>query len=235
MNRKTRLTLAFILLAISIVSGTAAFYNYKIDTAAENQFQKIRDQVAISTARPVYEKDIYQPPQGLQDLMAANSSVIGWLKIEDTNIDYPIVQNKEDNEWFLHRDIDGNKSKPGSIYMDSMHDINAEGMHIIYGHHMKNGTMFKDISKYIDEEYRAEHQKITIWTDKREIRLEPLYCYTGKEDNTYHLNLDTREKLAAFLLEKTDMHISSDEIFVFITCSYKTRNGRCYLICRPTV
>ena len=123
MNRKTRLTLAFILLAISIVSGTAAFYNYKIDTAAENQFQKIREQVAISTARPVYEKDIYQPPQGLQDLMAANSSVIGWLKIEDTNIDYPIVQNKEDNEWFLHRDIDGNKSKTGSIYMDSMHEI----------------------------------------------------------------------------------------------------------------
>ncbi len=163
--------------------------------------------------------------------MDANSAVIGWLQIGDTNIDYPIVQNREDNEWFLHRDIDGNESRPGSIYMDSMHDINVEGMHIIYGHHMKNGTMFKDIYRFLDVEYMEEHQDITIWTDRREIRLEPLYCYSGKEDSTYHLDLDTQEKLEAFLLKKTDMHISAKDVFVFITCSYKQKDGRCYLIC----
>lgn len=224
--------IAFILLAIGILSGLMALNNYRIEMTAEKQFQDIRKLVAVTASETISAEDTYQPPQGLQDLMDMNSSVIGWLKIENTNIDYPIVQNKNDNEWFLHRDIYGNESKPGSIYMDSMHDINAEGMHIIYGHHMKNGTMFKDISYYVDETFRAAHQDISIWTDKQKIRLKPLYCYTGKEDNTYHLNLDTQEKLESFLLEKTGMHILSNNIFVFITCSYSQKDGRCYLICQ---
>ncbi len=231
MTRKQRLLFALILLIAGMASGTVAINNYRIEKAAEDQFQEIREQVAITAEESVSEEGGYQPPQGLQDLMDANSAVIGWLQIGDTNIDYPIVQNREDNEWFLHRDIDGNESRPGSIYMDSMHDINVEGMHIIYGHHMKNGTMFKDIYRFLDVEYMEEHQDITIWTDRREIRLEPLYCYSGKEDSTYHLDLDTQEKLEAFLLKKTDMHISAKDVFVFITCSYKQKDGRCYLIC----
>ena len=231
MTRKQRLLFALILLIAGMASGTVAINNYRIEKAAEDQFQEIREQVAITAEKSVSEEGGYQPPQGLQDLMEANSAVIGWLQIGDTNIDYPIVQNREDNEWFLHRDIDGNESRPGSIYMDSMHDINVEGMHIIYGHHMKNGTMFKDIYRFLDVEYMEEHQDITIWTDRREIRLEPLYCYSGKEDSTYHLDLDTQEKLEAFLLKKTDMHISAKDVFVFITCSYKQKDGRCYLIC----
>ena len=231
MTRKQRLLFALILLIAGMASWTVAINNYRIEKAAEDQFQEIREQVAITAEESVSEEGGYQPPQGLQDLMDANSAVIGWLQIGDTNIDYPIVQNREDNEWFLHRDIDGNESRPGSIYMDSMHDINVEGMHIIYGHHMKNGTMFKDIYRFLDVEYMEEHQDITIWTDRREIRLEPLYCYSGKEDSTYHLDLDTQEKLEAFLLKKTDMHISAKDVFVFITCSYKQKDGRCYLIC----
>ena len=180
MTRKQRLLFALILLIAGMASGTVAINNYRIEKAAEDQFQEIREQVAITAEESVSEEGGYQPPQGLQDLMDANSAVIGWLQIGDTNIDYPIVQNREDNEWFLHRDIDGNESRPGSIYMYSMHVINVEGMHIIYGHHMKNGTMFKDIYRFLDVEYMEEHQDITIWTDRREIRLEPLYCYSGK-------------------------------------------------------
>lgn len=173
----------------------------------------------------------YQAPAELIELMEANPSVVGWLKIEDTNIDYPVVQNREDNEWFLHRDIYGNKNQSGSIYLDSNHDMNQKGIHTVYGHRMKNGTMFKDISRFTDEEYFNNHKNITLWTDKQELPLKPVYCYTGEADGSYRDVLSSRKALETFLLKKTGQHISSDNVFVFITCSYEQKDGRCYLIC----
>ena len=157
---------------------------------------------------------------------------MGWLKIDDTNIDYPVVQNKEDNEWFLHRDIYGEESYPGSIYLDSWHDMEDKGLHVIYGHRMKDGTMFKDISRFMDMDYLNRHKRIQVWTKKQRIRLEPVCCYTGAADGSYRSPIASRDELEAFLFEKTGCPVSSDNVFVFITCSYEQKDGRCYLICK---
>lgn len=230
-----RKLLIFFLLAAALVSGGLAITDYMEKSAAEAKFQALRERVAIpqreAEEEPEQEETGYQAPQGLLDLMEENPSVIGWLRIEDTNIDYPIVQDTQDNEWFLYRDVDGLESKPGSVFLDSNQDIHIGGMHAVYGHHMKNGTMFRDIYRFLEPEYMEEHQNITIWTDKREIRLKPVYCYTGKEDRDYRRKLILRKKLEGFLLDRTGIPISTGNAFVLITCSYRQRDGRCYLIC----
>lgn len=224
---------ALILIVIGVACGATAATDYLEKKSAEDQFQEIREKTAITAQEAVKTQGKgYQAPQGLLALMKANSSVIGWLKIEDTNIDYPIVQNKEDNEWFLHRDINGNESQPGSIFLEANHDIHDKGIHVVYGHHMRNGTMFKDIYRYRDTEYFENHKEITIWTDECRISLEPVYCYAGKEDRSYRKIYNPGEELEKFLLEKTGLRIPSDNIFVFVTCSYGRRDDRCYLICR---
>lgn len=240
--------LILMLAVVFAVSGAAVISDCLEKREAEEQYEELREEImeeteeavsviAVETKQDVVSEEReseeipYQAPQGLLDLMGNNSSVIGWIKIKDTNIDYPVVQNKEDNEWFLHRDINGEESKPGSIYLDSNHEVNEKGIHAIYGHRMKNGTMFKDIARFTDSDYLKNHKEIVIWTEEREIRLEPVFCYTGEADGSYRSLFYSGKELESFLFDKTGCHISSDNVFVFITCSYEQQDGRCYLIC----
>lgn len=167
--------------------------------------------------------------QGLQNLMKQNNFVVGWIKISDTKIDYPIMQNRDDNEYFLHRDINGKESYPGSIYLDSNHRINEDGLHVIYGHNMKNGSMFKDVTKFTDPKYMKNHQDVVIYAGEKEIHLKPVYCYAAPADGSYRNVLNSPEELESFLYEKTGQKISGN-IFVLITCSYGEKDERTYCI-----
>ena len=73
--------------------------------------------------------------------MNDNGSVIGWLVINGTNVNYPIVQNTADNEFFFYHDINGQESISGSIYLDSAHSINEYGLHTVYGREQADGCL----------------------------------------------------------------------------------------------
>lgn len=137
-----------------------------------------------------------------------------------------------DNEFYLYRDTIGKKSLAGSIYLDTNHSAEQPGLHTVYGHHMKDGTMFRDIVKYLDPEYLAGHSLIKVFTAEICFYLEPIYCYAAKADGDYRRVVADREELQWFLYQKTGLEISSDNIYVFVTCSYKQEDERTYLICR---
>ena len=238
-----RKVLVLVLSIICLVSGVICITDILQKQQEEKQYDVLRESVTIETTIAATEVETiesvdetepvvntYEAPEGLSNLMDTNTSVIGWLKIDGTNVDYPVVQKIDDNEYFLHRDINGNESKSGSIYLDSNHDVNEPGLHVIYGHHMKNGTMFKDVAKFISDDYMKEHSNITIWTDEKEICLKPVYCYAGPADGAYRGVISSKEELEAFLYEKTGQEIEGENIFVFITCSYGGADERTYLI-----
>lgn len=175
--------------------------------------------------------ETYEAPAGLKELMSGNDSVIGWLTIADTKVDYPICQDKTDNEFFLHRDMNGKKSSSGSIYLDSNHDIDVAGLHVVYGHNMKNGSMFKTVSRFVNADYMRSHQTITVWTGEREIRLKPVACYAGPADGGYRSVISSADELHKFIKDRCGAEIASDNVFVFITCSYGQEDERTYLIC----
>lgn len=87
-----------------------------------------------------------------------------WNSIRTVSDTFPLRVRKfltrsmqnEDNEYYLHRDMAGEKSVGGCIYMDSNHDIHEKGLHTIYGHHMRNGSMFRDVARFTDATYFAE-------------------------------------------------------------------------------
>jgi len=185
-----------------------------------------------SLAKEFEKASAYEAPQALLDTMAAYHDCIGYIDIEDTNIHYPVMQN-EDNEYYLHRDADGKDSISGCIYMDSNHDIREKGLHTIYGHHMKNGSMFRDVVKFADPAYMEAHQEITILTADREIRLKPVYCYAGKADGTYRQVLETHGQVVRFIMDHTGMEINTDDLYVLVTCSYGSVDERTYLYCVP--
>lgn len=109
----------------------------------------------LAQYRPVVE-EVTEPD--FEELQVINTDTCGWLTVGDTHIDYPVVQGEDDLEYSM-KDIYGESSLTGSIYLDSENTKDfTSPMNLIYGHHMDNGAMFGDIDKYDDPEYFSTHQ-----------------------------------------------------------------------------
>ena len=90
-----------------------------------------------------------------------NHDLIGWITIDGTKVDFPVMQTTDDPEYYLRRDFDGEYSTGGVPFMDASSDIFLPTSNfLIYGHNMMNGTMFHDIVKYKDAEFYQEHSTI---------------------------------------------------------------------------
>lgn len=179
----------------------------------------------------------YVSPIQFDKLKAINPDIAGWIRIEGTSIDYPIVQT-DNNETYLETDFEGGKNASGAIYLDFESEPDFSGRHnIIYGHHMKNGTMFKDIVKYKDEAFYKEHQKITIYTPEREYDLRPItVLYTDASGERRRTRFDTEERFKAYADEMTKGGLfyqkpesSMESLWSFVTCSYEFPDARTIL------
>ena len=96
------------------------------------------------------------------DLLAINPDVVAWINIPGTSIDYPVVQN-DDNKYYLDHDIYGESSKAGTLFMDYRMTLNGDDRHqIIYGHHLRDGSMFTDLMKYKDQSFFSENRYIYL-------------------------------------------------------------------------
>ena len=116
-------------------------------------------------------------------LNSQNQDFAGLIYIWVTTIDYPIVQGK-DNEEYLHQDFNKKKSSSGTIFLDNncKKDFTSDN-NIIYGHHMKNGTMFAQLLKFREKSFLKKHNEIMIFTPDRTIHLKVISAYAQKAQN----------------------------------------------------
>lgn len=116
-------------------------------------------------------------------LYSENKSLIGWIKIDDTNIDYPVMQTVN-NEYYLDHNYTQEYDKNGSIFLDKDCDITNPGSNmIIYGHHMKSGRMFGDLDLYVNEDYYKEHPIIQFDTIYEEGTYQVMYVFRSRVYN----------------------------------------------------
>lgn len=94
-----------------------------------------------------------------QDLYAQNPDLVGWLRVEGTEIDYPVVQIEEDNSYYLRRGFDRLYSPGGTLFLDGRCRIgqDATANWLIYGHNMEDGSMFGTLTRYAEEDFYREH------------------------------------------------------------------------------
>ena len=93
----------------------------------------------------------------LSELQAQNSDTVGWIEIPGTKVDYPILQSSTDDSYYLNHNIDGSEGYPGSIYTESYNGKTFEDFNtVIYGHNMKDDTMFGDLHSYEDSAFMKE-------------------------------------------------------------------------------
>ena len=97
---------------------------------------------------------------------SVNKDIYAWVYIPDSKIDYPVVQHPTDNEYYLNYNLDGSKGYPGCIYTEDYNKKDfSDRQTVIYGHNMKDGTMFAGLHRFEDENYFNEHPYIYIYTE----------------------------------------------------------------------
>ena len=130
-----------------------------------------------------YEKYVISKPD-LKQYRDINHDVVGYLSIPETIISYPILQDAEDNDYYLKHNIDGSKGYPGCIYIENYnHKDFEDSATVIYGHNMKNDTMFGTLDEYREPEYREKNKYIFIYTDNYIKIYEVVACSVYSSDH----------------------------------------------------
>ncbi|MCP1311684.1 class B sortase [Paenibacillus tyrfis] len=162
-------------------------------------------------------------------LLDANPDVVGWIRIGNTAIDYPVVQGK-DNAYYLNRNYKGEEASAGSIFLDFRNDIGkAQPNTVIYGHRMKDGSMFGDLKKFLEEDFFRNNPTFQYDTLYHSYRAEIFSVYPATADLNYiQTGFENEQEYAAFLqslrersLYKTDTVLGVDDrILTLSTCDY---------------
>ncbi|MGU8456273.1 class B sortase [Clostridium perfringens] len=213
-----------ILLIILIFSLYKVIYIFKEYITADNIYTELQ-----------IEKENLISNNNILDLTNINEDYIGWIEIPNTNISYPIVQSI-DNDYYLDKDIYKNELSSGSIFLDYRNNNFFDSNSILYGHAMKNNTMFGDLKKFKEKYFFEENKIITITKPNGEILKYKIFSvYVSNINDNYTQNyFYTSEEYKEFLnkilrnslfLSNEDLHIT-DKILTLSTCSFESEISR---------
>lgn len=239
---KKKLYIVFVLLLIStmLISGFFLYNELKEDNEQEKLFENLIE-IAEETSE-VQETE--EDNVNIENLYKINSDIIGWVKIEGTNIDYPVMQTKNSPNYYLRRNFYKEYSVMGTPYLAEQCDIqNSENL-IIYGHHISNNKMFGELENYKQEDYYKEHQIIKFYSreEKAEYEIIAVFktvAYTGFKYYNY-CNLKSESEFIAFINKCYDLAFYDtgkkaeygDKLICLSTCEYSQTNGRLVVLAR---
>lgn len=207
---------------------------------------RINDELAAFA--DVSTNEATAPQVDWEGLKAVNDEVVGWLQIPGTAVNFPVYQ-ASDNEKYLHTSAEGEYSLGGQVFMD--YENTAPGMvdaqTIIYGHHLRNGAMFKPISDMENQEMFDSVTTIWYVTETATYELEPLLLYHTDENDTNvrRFSFASTEELTTYLqgllakatTSRTDAAeriAGTTQVLSLCTCNYdEGDSGRTVLVCIP--
>ena len=196
-------------------------------------------------------KAYVQPREVLDEyknLLNKNKKLIGWVKIDDTNIDYPVMQTS-DNEYYLTHNLNQENDRNGSIFMDKDCDVlKPSTNYIIYGHHMKSGNMFGKLDLYQDENYCKEHPYIQFDTIYEKGTYEVMYVFRSRvyreEEIVFKyyqfIDANSEQEFDSYMSEMASMSLYDtgvtaeygDQLLTLSTCDYQEKNGRFVVVAK---
>ena len=180
------------------------------------------------------------------DVYAQNSDLVGWISIPDTRIDYPVMQTKDNPNFYLKHAFDKSYSSYGVPYMQENCDVGISDNLVLYGHHMNNGSMFSDLCKYESEDFYQEHKTIRFDTldsfgDYEVIAAFKTVAYSESGFKYYHfVRAEQEEDFDEFIakckeLALYDTGVSAeygDKLITLSTCEYSRTNGRMVVVAK---
>ncbi len=255
-ERKRKMTIFILsILAAACLSYVGVyFYQFEKNKIDYSGLAELKKDIDITDTQASYtitlEEEKEKPPilAKYETLYKKNKKLIGWLKIDDTNIDYPVMQTVN-NEYYLDHNFNQEYDKNGSLFLDK--DCNAAFPNtnmIIYGHHMKSGKMFGNLNYYSKESYYKEHPRIQFDTIYEEGLYDIMYVFRSRiynEDEVvfkYYKFLDVNsedefysamDEMARMSLYDTGVTAAyGDKLITLSTCDSSEEDGRFVVVAK---
>ena len=182
-------------------------------------------------------------------LYEQNRDIFGWLSIDGTTINYPVMHTPDDPQYYLNRAFDKSDATGGTPFLDGECTEDG-GIYIIYGHHMSNGTMFAPLPDYADEAFWQEHKTIRFDTLYERGEYEVMAAFPGRiyapENKGFryyeYTDLKTEVQFNSFMAQVQESALYDtgvtagygDTLLVLSTCNYHTADGRFVVVARKT-
>lgn len=247
-----------LIVAFAALFGTSAYFlidHYRQETKQAELYDSLADMVdsAAETEEEPAEPVLYTEEKTvlpeLAELYQQNSDLAGWIQIADTNINYPVMHTPDNPDFYLKHSFEKEYSDYGCPYVQENCDVQKPSDNvIIYGHHMKNGSMFADLEKFKSQDFWQEHKTISFSTvtDRYEYEIISVFktvVYTDSPDSFkyYHfVDAETSEDFSAFVekckeLSLYDTGVSAeygDKLITLSTCEYSCTNGRLVVVAK---
>lgn len=255
-----------ILLACGVIAvgclvyfGVYEYMNIRTGRDAQDLAAAIKEEDSfvppLSSEDDKYYASLTEGPEGMpdvlykyEDLFNQNKSLIGWVQIADTVIDYPVMQTVN-NEYYLDHNFHQEYDKNGSIFLDAACSVYPRSTNlIIYGHHMKSGSMFGSLQNYQSESYYEDHKIIQFDTIYEEGTYEVMFVFRDRVYSQEDVNFKYYEFIDAnseeeFYSYMDEMAAASyydtgvvahygDQLLTLSTCDYQQDNGRFVVVAR---
>lgn len=257
-KRRKRIVFFCSFTAIACFTYFALYYYYLGRTEGTySQWSELREQNTDATDSGnfgpvvIHRTQEGEAPEVLEQykiLYNKNKSLIGWLKIADTNIDYPVMQTV-DNEYYLSHNLNQEYDKNGSIFLDKDCDVLKPSTNlIVYGHHMQSGKMFGGLDKYSKESYYKEHPTIEFDTIYEEGTWEIMYVFRSKiyasdeivfkyyqfidanSEDEFYSNMNEMSKMSLYDTGITASY--GDQLLTLSTCDNREADGRFVVVAK---
>ena len=240
LRRISLAVLSVLLSAIAALSGFMIYTQLSDQQKEKEEFDTLAKTVEVTPEKPndetaVPTDDTSEPVRDLSGLFAQNSDCIGWLCIPDTQLSYPVMHTPDNPQKYLRRSFYGEYSQSGVPFLDWRCDLQSDHL-IVYGHNMKNGTMFSSLRNYTDPAFCAAHPVIEFQTaDGMEKYMVFAVAAVQKTDTWYSFihaadSTDFTEQTAAFLQKSLyDTGVTpvyGQQLITLSTCYGSGKNGR---------
>lgn len=200
--------------------------------------------VATTLSEAITQTAKYQSPVDFENIRKDSPDVFSWIKIDGTDIDYPVAFHEGDNSYYLRRDVYGNYNRNGTLFIEDYNstDFN-DPVTIIYGHHMSSGAMFGKLQQiYTNPETFRKHQKITVYTPEKELEYR-VFCAAPLDNShiLYYNDFNNKSEFEQFfqkvystrsLISVFDETVSvtpDDRVLMLSTC-FETDYSRRYVV-----
>lgn len=232
----------------ALICAGIVVYQYVQGKNAANEYEEIREEAGSGvpeekTDHEVPKKDPVEIPIDFDKLQERNPDVYAWITIPNTDIDYPILQSGTDNTYYLTHTIDRDESPEGSIFTENYNSKDFEDANtVIYGHNMKNGSMFEDLLNYRDRSFFDENREVLIYTPDaiRHYQIFASYLYDDRHllqsfdyDNTFIYEQYLKMVLSIRDMNScidTETEIGKDDKIITLSTCYGTQTHSRYLV-----
>lgn len=227
-----------VLLVLAIVIAMIVPKQLAPTSTQTGEFGPATDAATTPTSKPpsdpIQETEPYVSPVDFPSLQAINSDIYAWITVPGTSINYPVVQNAQDDDFYVDHDSDKNANVNGAIFSEHVYNSTdfTDNVTVLYGHNMKSGAMFGELqSLYWDENFLLENDEIIVYLPDREIhfeifaalpysRMHLLYYYPCQKEKAFNLFIDdvySARQLSAVTLDERRPSFG-DQVVVLSTC-----------------